>query len=233
MIGIMLYLDAEDNSKPISMYINSPGGSVTSGFAIFDTMQHIKCDVSTINIGLAASMGELLPSLASEQVGRIYGVGMASPTLSRGLPYMWHGSEGLGLRPLILHAGSPCCLVLVESMGDRAHRRFPFTCGWHQGQATCAPTFTHDDPSARYRPVCYSRTGIGHQGMRTRPVLPPKTASQRGPVEAERVLAIREKVVDYYAKLTGNTKEKVMCRLSRLSPIGLMAAIYYEWSCIA
>lgn len=58
MIGVMLYLDAEDNNKPISMYINSPGGSVTSGFAIFDTMHHIKCDVSTINIGLAASMGE-------------------------------------------------------------------------------------------------------------------------------------------------------------------------------
>jgi hypothetical protein len=58
MIGVMLYLDAEDKNKPISMYINSPGGSVTSGFAIFDTMHHVKCDVSTINIGMAASMGE-------------------------------------------------------------------------------------------------------------------------------------------------------------------------------
>jgi len=60
MIGIMLYLDSEDNTKPISMYINSPGGSVTAGFAMFDTMRHIKSDVSTINVGLAASMGSFL-----------------------------------------------------------------------------------------------------------------------------------------------------------------------------
>ena len=60
LIGVMLYLDSEDASKPMSMYINSPGGSVTSGFAIFDTMRHVKCDISTINIGLAASMGSLL-----------------------------------------------------------------------------------------------------------------------------------------------------------------------------
>lgn len=56
----MLYLDSEDNSKTISMYINSPGGSVTAGFAMFDTMRHIKSDVSTINVGLAASMGSFL-----------------------------------------------------------------------------------------------------------------------------------------------------------------------------
>merc|ERR1719164_180558 len=60
IIGIMLYLDSEDNTKPIFMYINSPGGSVTAGFAMFDTMRHIKSDVSTINVGLAASMGSLL-----------------------------------------------------------------------------------------------------------------------------------------------------------------------------
>ena len=60
MIGIMLYLDSEDNTKPVYMYINSPGGSVTAGFAMFDTMRHVKSEVSTINIGLAASMGSLL-----------------------------------------------------------------------------------------------------------------------------------------------------------------------------
>ena len=60
MIGVMLYLDSEDNTKPISMYINSPGGSVTAGFAMFDTMRHIKSEVSTINVGLAASMGSFL-----------------------------------------------------------------------------------------------------------------------------------------------------------------------------
>lgn len=60
LVAIMLYLDSEDNNKQISMYINSPGGSVAAGFAIFDTMRHIKSDVSTINIGLAASMGSFL-----------------------------------------------------------------------------------------------------------------------------------------------------------------------------
>ena len=60
IIGVMLFLDSEDNTKPVYMYINSPGGSVTSGFAMFDTMRHIKSEVSTINVGLAASMGSFL-----------------------------------------------------------------------------------------------------------------------------------------------------------------------------
>lgn len=60
LIGIMLYLDSEDANKQISMFINSPGGSVNAGLGIFDTMRHIKSDVSTINIGLAASMGSFL-----------------------------------------------------------------------------------------------------------------------------------------------------------------------------
>ena len=56
----MLYLDSEDNSKPIYLYINSPGGSVTAGLAIYDTIQYIKSDVVTICVGLAASMGAFL-----------------------------------------------------------------------------------------------------------------------------------------------------------------------------
>jgi len=60
MIGVMLYLDSEDDKKAINMYINCPGGSVTSGFAMFDTMRHIKSEVSTINVGIAASMGSFL-----------------------------------------------------------------------------------------------------------------------------------------------------------------------------
>ena len=51
------FLEAEDPSKDIHLYINSPGGSVSAGFAIYDTMQYIKCDVSTMCMGLAASMG--------------------------------------------------------------------------------------------------------------------------------------------------------------------------------
>lgn len=60
IIAIMLYLDSEDNNKPIYLYINSPGGSVTAGMAIYDTMQHIKSEVVTICVGLAASMGAFL-----------------------------------------------------------------------------------------------------------------------------------------------------------------------------
>jgi len=60
VIAIMLYLDSEDAGKDIILYLNSPGGSVTSGMAIYDTMQHIKSDVVTICVGLAASMGSFL-----------------------------------------------------------------------------------------------------------------------------------------------------------------------------
>ena len=60
VVAQMLFLEAEDPGKDIHLYINSPGGSVTAGMAIYDTMQYIKCDVSTICIGMAASMGAFL-----------------------------------------------------------------------------------------------------------------------------------------------------------------------------
>lgn len=60
VVAQLLYLAAEDPDKDINLYINSPGGSVTAGMAIYDTMQYIKCDVSTICMGLAASMGAFL-----------------------------------------------------------------------------------------------------------------------------------------------------------------------------
>ena len=60
IVAELLFLEAEDPEKDIQMYINSPGGSVTAGKAIYDTMQYIKCDVSTICIGMAASMGAFL-----------------------------------------------------------------------------------------------------------------------------------------------------------------------------
>lgn len=60
IVAQMLYLEAQDPEKDIQLYINSPGGSVTAGFAIYDTMQYIKCDVSTICVGLAASFGAFL-----------------------------------------------------------------------------------------------------------------------------------------------------------------------------
>ena len=62
IVAQLLYLEAQDPDKDIQFYINSPGGSVTAGMAIYDTMQYIKCDVSTICIGMAASMGAFLLS---------------------------------------------------------------------------------------------------------------------------------------------------------------------------
>lgn len=69
-VAQLLFLEAEDPDKDIQIYINSPGGSITSGFAIYDTMQYIKPDVSTICIGMCASMGAFL--LAAGKIGKRY-----------------------------------------------------------------------------------------------------------------------------------------------------------------
>ena len=66
VVAQLLYLEGQDPDKDISLYINSPGGSVTAGLAIYDTMQYIKCDVSTICIGMAASMGAFLLSSGAQ-----------------------------------------------------------------------------------------------------------------------------------------------------------------------
>ena len=70
IVAQLLFLEAEDPSKDIQLYINSPGGSVTAGMAIYDTMKYIKCDVSTICLGMAASMGAFL--LSSGAKGKRY-----------------------------------------------------------------------------------------------------------------------------------------------------------------
>ena len=66
VVAQLLYLEAQDPDKDIQLYINSPGGSVTDGMAIYDTMQYVKCDVSTICVGLAASMGAFLLSAGTK-----------------------------------------------------------------------------------------------------------------------------------------------------------------------
>ena len=70
VVAQLIYLEAKDPAKDISLYINSPGGSVSAGLAIYDTMNYVKCDVSTICIGMAASMGAFL--LSSGQKGKRY-----------------------------------------------------------------------------------------------------------------------------------------------------------------
>jgi len=128
IIGVMLYLDSEDQNKPMYMYINSPGGSVTAGFAMFDTLRHVKSEVSTINVGIAASMGSFL------LVGGAKGKRLALP-----------------------HSRT----MIHQPMGGA------------RGQASDIK------------------------------------------VEAEQILSIREKVVDYYAMLSGQPREKVALDLDR------------------
>lgn len=66
IIAQLLFLEVEDSKKDIKLYINSPGGSVSAGLAIYDTMQYIKCDVSTICVGIAASMGAVLLAVGAQ-----------------------------------------------------------------------------------------------------------------------------------------------------------------------
>jgi len=88
VIAQFLFLDAESKEKDIKFYINSPGGSVTAGLAIYDTMQYIKCDVSTICIGMAASMGAVL--LAAGASGKRF----ALPNAEIMLHQVMGGAEG-------------------------------------------------------------------------------------------------------------------------------------------
>jgi ATP-dependent Clp protease protease subunit len=88
IIAQLLFLDAEDSKKDIKLYINSPGGSVTAGLAIYDTMQYLKCDVQTIGVGFAASMGAVL--LAAGTKGKRF----ALPNTEILLHQVMGGAEG-------------------------------------------------------------------------------------------------------------------------------------------
>ena len=88
IIAQMLFLQSEDAEKDVSMYINSPGGSVTAGMAIYDTMQYLRCDVATYCVGQAASMGALL--LAAGAAGKRY----ALPNARIMIHQPWGGTQG-------------------------------------------------------------------------------------------------------------------------------------------
>ena len=87
-VAQLLFLEAEDPEKDIQLYINSPGGSVTAGMAIYDTMRYIKCDVSTICIGMAASMGAFLLA------GGTKGKRLALPNAEIRIPQPLGGAQG-------------------------------------------------------------------------------------------------------------------------------------------
>jgi ATP-dependent Clp protease protease subunit len=88
MIAQLLFLQAEDSEKGISLYVNSPGGSVTAGLAIYDTIQHLKCDVATYCVGQAASMGAVL--LAAGTAGKRYSL----PNARIMIHQPWGGAQG-------------------------------------------------------------------------------------------------------------------------------------------
>lgn len=128
IIAQMLFLESEDPKKDIKLYINSPGGSVTAGMAIYDTMQYLKCDVSTICVGIAASMGAVL--LAAGKKGKRF----VLPNSEVMLHQIMGGAEGqaadikiraehiLKIRDrlnhiLVKHTGQP--LAKIEKDTDR------------------------------------------------------------------------------------------------------------------
>lgn len=88
IVAQILYLESENPEKDINMYINSPGGSVTAGLAVYDTMQYVKCDVQTICIGQAASMGAIL--LAGGTIGKRH----ALPSSRVLIHQPWGGAQG-------------------------------------------------------------------------------------------------------------------------------------------
>lgn len=108
VIAQLLFLDHEDPKKDIQMYINSPGGSVTAGLAIYDTMQHIRPDVSTICIGIAASMGAVL--LASGKKGKRYTLPNSEVMLHQVMV------EGIGGQATEIEIGAKQILKLKERL---------------------------------------------------------------------------------------------------------------------
>lgn len=114
IVAQLLYLEAQDPDKDIQFYINSPGGSVTAGLAIYDTMQYIKADVSTICVGLAASMGAFL--LSSGAKGKRLALPNSEIMILRRQPGPVHGYSDPGTADPA-HQGSP------QSHPRREHRQ--------------------------------------------------------------------------------------------------------------
>ena len=117
VVAQMLFLEAEDPGKDIHFYINSPGGSVSAGFAIYDTMQYIKCDVSTICIGMAASMGAFLLS------GGAKGKRLALPNAEIMIHQPSGGAQGQAteieiVAEHILHTKEKLNRILAENTGQ-------------------------------------------------------------------------------------------------------------------
>ena len=129
IVAQLLFLEADDPDKDIQLYINSPGGSVTAGMAIYDTMQYIKCDVSTVCIGMAASMGAVL--LAAGTKGKRYALPNADVMIHQPLGGVLgqaseieiHAREILRMREelngiLASHSGQPLDVISRDTDRD-------------------------------------------------------------------------------------------------------------------
>ena len=116
VVAQMLYLEAQDPDKDIQFYINSPGGSVTAGMAIYDTMQYIKCDVATICVGLAASMGAFLLSSGTK------GKRMALPNAEIMIHQPSAGTQGQ-ITDMAIH------MKRLQTIKERMNRILSENCG--------------------------------------------------------------------------------------------------------
>ena len=116
IVAQLLYLEAQDPDKDIQFYINSPGGSVTAGMAIYDTMQYIKCDVSTICVGMAASMGAFLLSAGTK------GKRMALPNSEIMIHKPSAGTQGQ-ITDMAIH------MKRLQTIKDRMNRILAENCG--------------------------------------------------------------------------------------------------------
>lgn len=116
VVAQLLYLEAQDPDKDIQFYINSPGGSITAGMAIYDTMQYVKCDVATIAVGMAASMGAFLLSAGTK------GKRMALPNAEIMIHQPSAGTQGQ-VTDMAIH------LKRFQTIKDRMNRILAENCG--------------------------------------------------------------------------------------------------------
>mgnify|MGYP003318546657 CR=1 FL=1 len=125
IVAQLLYLEAQDPDKDIQFYINSPGGSVTAGMAIYDTMQYIKCDVATICVGMAASMGAFLLSAGTK------GKRMALPNAEIMIHQPSAGTQGQ-ITDMAIH------MKRLQTIKERMNRILADNCGKGIEEVTAA-----------------------------------------------------------------------------------------------
>ncbi len=121
IIAQMLFLDKQDSKSPITMYINSPGGHVTAGLAIYDTMQYLKCDVITVCIGLAASMGSII--LAGGTKGKRYSLPHSEIMIHQPLGWAeWQATDIMLAANHIIKTGNTLYGILAKHTGQTVEK---------------------------------------------------------------------------------------------------------------